>query len=459
MFAHFLSGKEGLLRESLGQNTFNVGKKRLQDGLLEYLGNQVFENEVNEEVSAIKLLVLARHLFSHGHMKIAQKTLDKSEAKALKLNHFGLLNEIYHTAIHYSYLLESKAQLELFDKAQENNEKHTHTFRLNLAHAQLRSAFEASEFTDNRSKVPISQTIEAIYAQFDLPQTTIDNFQTLYQLAQIADVAAFQQKDYSLVDLYFVDRIEALSGSTVDAERTLIYHIDVLFLVAHIYFRQRNFLKSMEYLDKMKVQMQRNKGKYMKARLVQWTTLRSLNLNFLGKWTQAVDLLESLFDANNYPFEALLNPWLTRAMLHFQQGELRQAQTILSRFQHKDHWYQQRVGQDWLLNRRYIEILLHIELGNVDFVESRINSLTRKYADLFETEPYQSIRPFLKLIRSYLNAPDLVASVEFAKTVEKTIPWKSHEAEDIYLMCFYAWLKAKMTQKELYSTTLELVGF
>lgn len=456
LFDQLEKGREDLARKRLGTNAYNVTKKRLTDRLLEFMGNGAMEQEAGEEVDAIKLLVLSRKLFAHDHVKLAQRTLSKAEAMATNLRHYGLLNEIYHTAIHFSYLPEGDNQEELFQRAQANMNAFQREMQINMAHARIRSIFVASEFNKDTPSHQLKAEIESIYARFDLKEDDIHSFQTLYQLVQIADISAFHQKNYYLIDLYFAERIDALSGTPLDGEKTLIYHIDVLYLVANIYFRQRDFEKSMRYLDRMQDQMQRYDGRFQKARLPQYSTLRALNTNFLGHPEEALSLIDALIDSE-FPRETLLPAMLTRAMILFQQNEIAAANKSLSSLQHTDKWYRERVGLDWLLNRRYMEILLHIELGNTDYAESRMLSLIRKYGDLFQESRENPALPFLQLMRKYNNNPLEVRSPEFRSTVEYTIPWRRNGEEDIFLMCFYAWLKAKMEGRALYETTLELV--
>jgi hypothetical protein len=145
-------------------------------------------------------------------------------------------------------------------------------------------------------------------------------------------------------------------------------------------------------------------------------------------------------------------------MIHFQQGELQAAQRIMSRFQHSDLWYERHIGQEWVLNKKYMEILLHIELGNTDLVDSRINSLVRKYEKLFKTENVAYVLPFLKLVKQYEEQPSIAATEEFHAKVEKAIEWKPLQEEDIFLSSFYAWLKAKMEKRDLYEVTIELAN-
>lgn len=65
---------------------------------------------------------------------------------------------------------------------------------------------------------------------------------------------------------------------------------------------------------------------------------------------------------------------------------------------------------------------------------------------------------FVRLIERYYENPKLVTSNDFKDEVEKSFEWLGKEQEDIFVMSFYAWLKAKMENKNLYTVTLELVG-
>jgi len=457
LFHAFDGGKPEAIRTTIGGNAFNVAKKRLMDRLLEFLGNRVFEQEVSSEVQVLKYLVLARRMLAHDQIQLGLKTLKKAERKAKELQHHALLMEIYNTALQYSGSLSENEMLAVVERSQKNLKQLQEQLALSMAHAKIQTYFKSAEFGINRREETPHNHVSNVYAEFNIPEEQLNNFQSLFQLAQIADVTAFEQKNYFLVDLYFAHRIDELQGTQLDGERNLIYHIDVLYLVANIYFRQRKFSESLEYLARMEVQMERFNRKFYASRRIQWTTLKALNHNFLGDFTVSTALLDDLFAAN-YKSEELLNPRLVRAMIHFQQGELDAAQRVLAKFQHSDSWYQKRIGLDWLLNRRYIEILLHIELENIDFVESRISSLTRKYGDLFQQKNYVAIRPFLKLLHQYNQNPHSVQTEKFKKTVEKTLPWRDRGEEDIFLMCFYAWLKAKMDGRRLYETTLGLLN-
>ncbi len=63
----------------------------------------------------------------------------------------------------------------------------------------------------------------------------------------------------------------------------------------------------------------------------------------------------------------------------------------------------------------------------------------------------------MKYVSLYYENPKAVTTSTFKETVESSFIWIGTEQEDIFVMSFYAWLKAKMEQRDIYTVTLELV--
>jgi len=455
LYKALLENREEAIKKKIGSNAYNVLKKRLVDRLLDYMANRTLESESNNEVTIIKQLPICRKLFAHGKNKLAFKILENAEKQATRISHYTLLNEIYHTYIEYSYLELSPDQETIFEKFENNKSEFIEQESLNMAYAVIKKAYNAVEFDAN--DIDLIQLVEDTYKRFNISDQRGYNFQSLFQLAQITDVVGAYKKDYHSADLFFVDKIKEITGSAIDNEKHLVYHIEVLYLVANIYFRKRMFKTSLEYLESMFEQMQRFNKRYYKDKLIQYSTLLSLNMNYLGNHQSAVTILEDLFASKDYRFDMLLNPYLTRTMIYFQQGELNQAQKLLSQFNRTDVWYEKNIGLEWTLHKNYMEILLHIELGNVDYVDSRVNSLIRKYGDFLRSNKELNVMAFLKLVKKYYHNPEVIKTDTFLINVESTMVFRPSEQEDVILMSFYAWLKSKMENTPLYETTIRLV--
>ena len=65
---------------------------------------------------------------------------------------------------------------------------------------------------------------------------------------------------------------------------------------------------------------------------------------------------------------------------------------------------------------------------------------------------------FMNLVSDYHDKPKIVTSEDFKDRVENSFEWIGREQEDIFVMSFYAWLKSKMENRDLYEVTLELMN-
>lgn len=455
LFKALINGREIVIKDRVGANAYNALKKRLSDRLLDYISTRTLETEVTLEVAIIKRLLLARKLFAYGKTKLAFKTLNKAESDAIEISHYTLLNEIYHTLIEHSHHALSQNQQVLFNKIESNNTLFLEQEKLNIVYATLRKAYDAAE--KDGASIQLELLLTENFEKYKISDQKGFSFQSLYQLALIADIAGSHTRNYHGIELFFIDKIQRLQGGTEDSEKSLLYHIDLLYSVANIFFRKKEFNKSLDYLKSMKMQMERFDKKYHEVSLVKYTNLLALNYNYVGDFKQASELLDDLIKKMNNDNSRMLTVKLTRVMIHFQQNKLESASKILATFQHTDNWYEQHIGFDWVLNKNFIEILLHVEMNNVDFAESRINSFKRKYRDYFERTKQLQAMEFLKLVIAYYNNKSIVRTENFKKQVEHSLLFKDPKKEDVLIMSYFSWLKAKMTGKGIYETTIDMI--
>lgn len=454
LFKLLLIDKENELKLEIGNNAYHVLNKRLTDSFINFTSNLILEEEASNEVKIMKHLFLSRKLFSHSKHKIAFKLLSSIEKEAIKLEDPVLLNEIYHTLIQYSHVEFAPEQEELFKKFKANQFNLLKIEHLNMAYAVIRKAYSVNESAQDI--IDLSTLIHSTFKKYDINIEESINYKSLYQLAEILDLNSANHKNYHTVDLFFIDNLNKLNSNEKLSGKHHIYHIDLLYLIANIYFRQRQFEKCTHYLNLMHTEMLKFDKQYYDSRLIKHNTLFALVNNYSGKFIESLSTLKQL----NLKFKSkyLANPQLVQIMIHFQQGQLEKAKKLLITLNQTDNWYIKQVGLEWLLNKKYIEILLHIELGNIDYVDSRIESLTRKYASYFKSMTDFQVLPFLKLVKQFYHAPHIINSTKFKELVESTLTWKPNHEEDVFLISFYAWLKSKMDNKPLYETTLFIIN-
>jgi hypothetical protein len=91
------------------------------------------------------------------------------------------------------------------------------------------------------------------------------------------------------------------------------------------------------------------------------------------------------------------------------------------------------------------------------FVESRLLSFKRNYYNYLKQINQERVIIYLGFIATYYKNPEIIITLKFKDKVEQSFEWIKAQREAIFVMSFYAWLKSKMENKSLYSTTLNLL--
>ena len=193
---------------------------------------------------------------------------------------------------------------------------------------------------------------------------------------------------------------------------------------------------------------------FRKSREYQIKTLQSLCLTYSGSLNESIDLLINL---NTEDLKSAYANLVLASNL-FLKGEIKMAKSLIGKYYRSDSYYEKHLEREWILNKIYIEVIIAIESGDIDYAESRMNSLIRRYGTYLKSLPESHVLPFVKLVRYYCRYPEEVTSEKFAAKVDVTIKWKPSEQEDLFLMTIFAWLKAKMEKRETYKIVLELVS-
>jgi hypothetical protein len=427
------------------KNAYHALCKRLQDSLIDFVASKGFSGETSEEMDILKLLLASRIFFEHRQYKIGFKTLSKAERIARELDVYSILNEIYHTKIQYAHLNPAILLSEVIKSSQENSKRFVQEQQLNMAYAMIKSQLKESQ------KMSVNQIITEAFAQFDIQLDKTLTYKSLFQLMNITATAARLQSDYYPISPYMMTIYGIISEKQSIANKHLFYHIEILNLMAHTSFRLKDFKAAKDFSEKIETEMGKKNGVYFNRFREKLTLIKALIYNYTGDAREAINLLDT------FPGESL-DIDLTLVMSYFQQKQFEDAYRVIKNMYHSDAWYEKKVGWIWVLKKNIIEILLLIELDKLDLVLSRLQSFKRKFFKRLKEIGEDRVITFIKLVAYVYDHPQEVTSEKFQEKVEKSFHWKETETEDVFVMSFYAWLKARMEGKDLYKTTLELVS-
>lgn len=427
------------------KNSYHALCKRLQDNLIDFVASKSFAGETSEELEVLKLLLASRIFFERKQFKIAFKTLDKAEKVAIQTDMYSILNEIYHTKIQYAHLNPKIILKDCILISEENMRLYQQDFQLNRAYAVIKSEFKKG------ADKSVNEIIYDVFSKFQIEINAALTYKSLFQLMEITATAAKLQSDYYTISPFMMEMYKITNTKGKLKNKHRYYHISILNLLAITNFRNKKFDDSMGFACLMESEMKENNGANYKRFSEKLTIIKALNYNYTGEAQIAISMLNG-FKNDSLDIRLLL------VMCLFQQGDFSAAYQNLKELQHSDVWYEKKMGWIWVLKKNILEILLLIELDVLDVVLLRIQSFKRKFSKYLQQIGEVRVLAFIQLVSRYYENPKQVVLKTFKDEVEQSFDWLGKEQEDIFVMSFYAWLKAKMQNKNLYDVTLQLVG-
>ncbi len=431
--------------EKSSKNAFHALCNRLQTNLIDFVASKSFSGETSEEMEIMKLLLASRIFFEHKNNKVAFKTLLKAEKKALELDLYSILNEIYTTKIQYAHLNPNLILSEIFEDSKRNNLNFQRESQLNMAYASIKKRIKVQK--ENLA----SGIITEVFSDFNIEIAETLTYKSLFQLMNLTSTAAKLQSDYNNISTLMEDIYGIIKNKkTILVEKHLFYHIEILHLMAVTSFRNKQFKKSLDFITQMEDEMLKRNRIYFKLFQEKLTLIKAMNLNYTGEANDAISLLDK-FEGKSSEVS------LSLCTFFFQQHRFNMAYQVFKDFSHSDIWYEKKNGWIWVLKKSIIEILILIELDKLDLVLLRLNSFKRKFNKRLKEIGEERVLTFMSFVNNYYENPKMISSEKFKNKVETSFVWVGVEREDIFVMSFYAWLKSKMEKKNLYETTLELV--
>jgi len=428
---------------------YHALRKRLYDALVEFMANRAFETDTSDNHEVLRLLVVSTVFFEHKLYKEAFKCLAKAESKAAAMENFSLLNEIYHTHIQFAHFGVAENLDEILGKFTANREKMQQEEQMNIAYAVLRR--ELGEIYHKGKVIDFTAFIRQLLEKQGVSPDAL-TYKSLYQILFIANEYASINNNFSLVEPFMEQSYSFISGREEQAEKHLYYHINILYLLANMHFRNFRYSESEAVLQKMAQQLEKQNRRYYDRFAMRYFMLLALNKQYLGIPSVAINTAEKALKSHTNADPADLND-LRLCLIVFQlQLTDRTAFKHMREFSRTESWYEKRMGMDWAIKKRLVEILLHVDFKNIELALSLVKSFRKRYRKYLESVKEQRVMDFLKTVEHYINYPESANTEAFAEGVEQLIESAQEEGADIFVISFLGWLEAKSIGKNIYDT-------
>ena len=444
-------------------------RKRLLRYLTDYLLLQQRQHDATAATSVRGQLTLAQYLFGAGVPRLAWNLLRKAEKLAQDNEQYESLNAVYNLQVQYAHLPHAEPLEAIIERHRRNKKAADEEERASIADSLLRQRLRQARLR-GRGAVPADAILRDILAEYDLQEAFALSPSLLCRLMSITRHAMLVRGDFTTFAPFIERCYKLMERRHGFAPAHRGYQLRLLYMLAHALYRSRRFAESVAYLEQGLALLAAAPGRQFTDLGPRFTLLLAANYAFLRRNRDSIRILEEMLQAKPaLPPADQLTARLQLTFHYFSEGSFAKANQTLISLDRTDHWLEQNLGLEWLLNHNIGELLIKLELGNPDLALTRLRVLERRLHEEYPATdatadapasplggPYHAVLSFLGFVREIIDDPAVARTPGFAARVALIPAFLSQEREDLQVLSFFAWLKARVLGRPYYEVLLEL---
>ncbi|KAA9333234.1 hypothetical protein F0P96_09660 [Hymenobacter busanensis] len=402
-------------------------------------------------------LSLAQHLFEAGVPRLAWATLRKAEKLAAQNEQYELLNTVYNLQIEHAHSEHAEPIDDIIRRRNRNKPAAEEEERAAIAYSLMRQRLKLAR-TQGRSVTSFDEIMQDVLREYDLQEAFARRPSLLYRLLSIARSAMLVRRDFASFEPFVRRCYHLMEKRHGFAPAQRAYQLGLLYMIAHALYRNRRFTESVAYLEQLRGLLANGARSLQAEFYPKYIFLLAANNAFLHRNAESIQLLEELLRTQTLNPRDQLTAQLGLGFHYFAEGKYQRTNHTLQAIGRTDHWCEEKMGVEWLLNKNMGELLTQLEMGNADVAGHRLRAIDRLVRDRFGPDggSYRYVLSYLALVRELIENPDAAARPEFAQSVAQMPRFLPLEREDLQALSFYAWLKARAVGRPYYQVLLEL---
>lgn len=439
------------------RNAYHSIRKRLFRHLTDFILLKQKDQDTSSSSSVMGVISLSKYLFDKKLYRLGWMYLKKAEEIALSNEQFDLLNSIYNLQLERFYPEFGDDLKGIIRKRNENKKSLDEDERTIIAKSIIQN--ELNSVILKGKEINFDRIISRVLKECELTEVVAKRPKLLFNIITIVRSAILANKDYFSFEPYIIRLFHEAEKNFGFSKSSHYYKLSLLYMIAHVLYRNRKFKESEKYLQKLNKEMELFNRSHFDQFYPKYLLLLATVKSYQGKNKEAVYLHEKAIKTGmKFFLKDELNIYLNLAVYHFNNSDFKRANEIFLKFEHSDIWYEKKLGKEWVLRKNLMEMCIQYEMGNDDIAMNRIRSIERHFVHFFENPAYQRVKIFLGFVKDFLNDPFSVITPEFEKKVGNSKIFLPDDYEDIRAIAFFCWLKAKMIRQPYYKVLVERVN-
>lgn len=437
---------------------YHTLRKRLLKHLTDFIVLKQIDNDPTSTSSISGLISLSTYLFSRKSEKLGWRILLKAEQIAKDNEQYELLNTIYLQQLEHSESDFAPEMNDIFNQWEENKLLVNENEKIEIAYNFIKR--EINRIILHGENKDLNQIIDELLKKYGINNLVFQRAEILFKVLDLTRRVMLAKKDFFNFEPYVIRMYDEMMDKYGFSKKNHFYQIHILYIIAHILYRNRKFDQSNTYLEQMyHCMLEYNKVYYQKF-YTKYIMLSAANYSYLNLNDRSIDLLSSIPESTlkKLPIEDQLNVKMNLTIYYGNAGEYRQSNRIIQTLNHSDKWLTKKMGIEWVMKKNMIEIMIQYELENYEIALNRIRAFERNFSELFKHPIYNRAQQFIQLLKTIIHKPEIIQDSSFVEETINTLVKTPSDQEDLQAMAYYSWLKAKMLQRNYYEVLLEVAN-
>lgn len=437
---------------------YHTLRKRLLKHLTDFIVLKQIDNDPTSTSSISGLISLATYLFNNKSDELGWRFLNKAEQTAIENEQHELLNNIYLIQLEQSESDFAPDVHDIYKKWETNKQLVDENEKVSIAYNFIKR--EINEVIHKGEDKDLNKIIDQLLKKYGINDLVFQRPEILYKVLDLTRRVMLSKKDFYNFEPYVIRMYDELVAQHGFSKKNHYYKIHILYMIAHILYRNRSFEKSNKYMEQMHEAMLAYNKAYYKKFYSKYVMLSAANYSYLNQNNKSIAILEGISQSTlqKLPVEDQLNIKMNLIIYFGNAGNYKQSNKIAHTINHSDKWLSKKMGIEWVLKKNMIEIMIQYELENFEIALNRIRSFERTFAELFKHPLYARAFLFMQKVKTIINNPLIIKDNKFVDDVISNLVKIPSEQEDLQAMAYYSWLKAKMLNKNYYDVLLDVAN-
>ncbi|MDQ3073671.1 MAG: hypothetical protein M3Q97_10460 [Bacteroidota bacterium] len=444
-----------LFEEGAGSmNAYYRLKNRLKTELEKSLVN--LHHNLDEKINVLNLITLSSIFSYKSQNELSLYYLKKAEKVATQNEFYDLLEFIYDEIVTLSHQFNEINPLEYIDKKKEVAEKNHILMQANHAIASISHRLRATNF--NKISENISGTLEQILADLKITSEVYKTPKVRIRTYLCISEILLQNKNFISLENYLINTYKEFEEENFFNKSTHAYKINLITWIINTLLINKKFDQSITFTEVLLQELNKYNKLYYDKFI--WTYHQSSISNYMSsnRLEDAKKLLLEIKEEATYKgitfYDYVIH--VNLALCYFFQDETSTAIRTLSHLLSKEVY--PKLSNELQFSTAILEIILHYENKNLDFVSYRLAEVRRQFRSLIKREDYLEDATFIKIMNGLINKPGAMNN----KNVQKTMKEFAGKASSFRLgsgkvIDYGVWVNSKLNKKGYYRTLLDSI--